>query len=508
MSSIAAPVHPARRNGAFPPTVPSPPTRPPPPSLSSSSASSSFPSTRSKTSRLFGRVSRSVSPSSTSAGSISPSSISSPQPSSCPPATYNPLPAQARVPTRVTGPCEAPVRAKDRPRKLPRKPVPLAPEVERAERALEAALAMRRSQRRAQRRAQSEQSPQLEVVDGLWTSTCDERTDDLPKLDPPSSRRSSSSSSTSFNFYASICDSEDGEQAIRLSTSARRASIPSPAAIAANASLSPRLARIAAFTNAVSQLEPDAKGEDSLACALRTSFELPDLELPWWPTLFPTGTPLLDETPSPTPSSSSAFAVRVDTPPSPVSPSYPPAFGSRKSSSSSSSSSFSSSTDSTSILTTPLVSSALSLTPPLQPWGGIRKSLFRVEAANGTHIVIDTSPSLSSQASFSSASSSSPSLSYTSSSSSPRLHSLDLSGLRHKGGKWGDESELFVDALSTPLKEGTEGGEEKRLGYLPTVTADQGQGGKDKASSSSMSWVERDDEDEEVLVISLSPKLT
>ncbi|KAJ8294207.1 hypothetical protein OF846_002762 [Rhodotorula toruloides] len=95
----------------------------------------------------------------------------------------------------------------------------------------------------------------------------------------------------------------------------------SPSASTSSESLSPRIARIAAFTSKLAQITSTRTGfEDAMQIhAGATSFDLPQLELPWLPTLFPHGTPVLDvddeSAPfSPFPSSDSSFSASSSTP--------------------------------------------------------------------------------------------------------------------------------------------------------------------------------------------------
>ncbi|GJN90704.1 hypothetical protein Rhopal_003718-T1 [Rhodotorula paludigena] len=266
----------------------------------------------------------------------------------------------------------------------------------------------------------------------LWSETCDER--DLPPLPLDAGRRGSAGSTLSVEEdYAATC-------AMLIASYRRRASIPSPAAIAANDALSPRLARLAAFTNTLESIAGGAAQGRRLSMeeAGATSWELPDLELPWLPTLFPDGTPIVDPlmtSPASSPPASYAptFSSPASTakatfpsaftpirlvgaaPPSPAlsgttcyprsSPSSSPSvassasFTSRRRSSESSCSSSSSAGDS-------LVStySSLASTPSKEPNADCsapseaRQTTFRVVAADGTNILIPSpapaSPSL------------------------------------------------------------------------------------------------------------------
>ncbi|BGP16443.1 hypothetical protein JCM10213v2_004445 [Rhodosporidiobolus nylandii] len=339
-----------------------------------------------------------------------------------------------------------------KPQKLPRKAVPVAPAEAQQQEAKQAVSRAAQGDAGRERGLQS-QAPELDVVDGLWTSTCDERAD-LPSS--PSSRRSSSVSSSS----SSTPDSHAADLAIYLSKSARRASIPSPAALASNAALSPRLARIAAFSTTLAQLHPEPEKEADAANAFETSFELPELELPWLPTLFPSGAPFLGDSSSPLAPSSPITSPAPRSPTLSSSPCYPSSPSS--SDSSYAASNFSSSDAASTCSTLPTLSSVY-LVPPASTH---RKSLFRVQAANGAHVVIDASPCTSTAATFA---------------PSPRLPSLDLSGAR---GRWDDK--IFAEDLSPPK-------EEHKLQSPGTGVS---------------SWVEDDEEDGEVLVIARTPKLT
>ncbi|GAA5920617.1 hypothetical protein JCM1841_001478 [Sporobolomyces salmonicolor] len=189
---------------------------------------------------------------------------------------------------------------------------------------------------REERRCQQRRARTPEVVDGLWTSTCDERYDE-----PVPSWSHNHSIESAYGYGMPDYDPP----------------------------LSPRFPRLAAFTHTVSHFvdgpnsKPSGRG--------RSSFDMPDLELPWLPTLFPnSATPLvqLDD---------SGFHKVGVAPPSPAlsgSTCYPD--------SSSSSDAGNCSSDTASTL-------AVSITPATK-----RKNLFRVEAA-GRQIVIDASSPLS-----------------------------------------------------------------------------------------------------------------
>ncbi|GAA5895952.1 hypothetical protein JCM6882_005569 [Rhodosporidiobolus microsporus] len=489
----------------------------------SASPSTSAPSSsKSKTSRIFRRVSRNI-PSPFSSATNTPSLTSSP----FSPA-YTPISTPSASDTAVLAPCVAPAPTtseKKAARRLSRKPVPASsPDLEAEEAAF---LAARQAEQPRQKRARP--SPRAEnVVDGLWTTTCDARPDEeddlltsSPVLSHHSRRSSSASSSTlSTRFTTPTIPPAVADLAILLSTSARRASIPSPAALAGNAALSPRLARIAAFTSTVAQLggeDEGVQGRGAVAAAatehavrLRNSFDLPEIELPWLPTLFPEGTPVTPPRSSfPSPQMRTVHAMAA-APPSPATSGatfYPLSLHSSHSSDESGSLSSSqlsdyslSSGSTTSTLPTPPASLSPKTSPCASSFAAFpaqaqtnRKSMFRITTASGAHLILDL-PSSSSLAPAG------PTLRSASPSPSPRLPSLDFSPLRRAsaGADWWNASspspnpsegggDKFVDALSTPLKEW--GAEERGLGV-------------------STSWVEKDDEDDgEVLVIALTPKL-
>ncbi|GAA6001413.1 hypothetical protein JCM10207_006654 [Rhodosporidiobolus poonsookiae] len=491
LSSVSSspPASPKTMAAVLPPTSQDFHTPLTPPLLFSSAFSvASNPSTKGKAHKMLKRMSRNISPFSSTASTPSLASPSAFSPASSSP--YTP-------PIAVLAPCTAPTPSEKRPRRLPRKPVPDAPEVRQLRLQEDEKQARAAIERRRQRRVRQSPRP---VVDGLWTSTCDER-DDLPKPQQGvfPSRRGSSASSASSSTRQAPGSPTPGEAAILLSTSARRASLPSPAAVAGNASLSPRLARIAAFTSTISQLSTPAKVQEQAQHAFATSFELPEIDLPWLPTLFPEGTPLLEALTTPPMASSPTFAAPTTFAAIPsvgLLPAFTPSSPSSSltgstlyptSSHASSSSSSGSSADSHFSLDSSICSSvSLSTPPPASPTSAspaARKTLFRVQAANGTHVVIEA-PSSALKA---------PASPSRFSSASPRLPSLDLSTLGPAG--WptpeqGDDAvERFVDALSTPLGEFS--------------AAENGLGA---GSAEACSWVE-DDDDGEVLVISRTPRL-
>ncbi|BGP40335.1 hypothetical protein JCM10450v2_004315 [Rhodotorula kratochvilovae] len=172
----------------------------------------------------------------------------------------------------------APPRGARAPRRLPRKAVPLA----QGDEVLASPTTAKTQHAPPPRPPRSLRRPSPPFVDGLW---CDSGRA-LPALPTDASRSSSSSSTTS---------SSGPFPAHRRSSTALPSS-PSPSS-PAPLSLSPRLARLAAFASTLSQLEGDAALARRLSlevAAGESSFALPELELPWLPTLFPLGTPTLD----------------------------------------------------------------------------------------------------------------------------------------------------------------------------------------------------------------------
>ncbi|GAA6028164.1 hypothetical protein JCM8097_006892 [Rhodosporidiobolus ruineniae] len=434
---------------------------------------------------IFRRVSRNVA-----------SPFSSAQ--STPQLSYSPYsssgassPAIRTPPSRSSATCSPVSTAtkeekKEKPRRLPRKAVPRSPDL----RQLEQEHEEQENQRPTRRSRPS--SP--EVVDGLWTSTCDYSPTSSPTAVFPSSSSRRSSGASSQLSYAAPIDPRDGDRAILLSASRRRSSVPSPAVLAANAALSPRLARIVAFTSTVSRR--GSKDDDATVDqhALETSFDLPEIELPWLPTLFPSGTPLLSSPSSPAPGPEGTPSLLItDACPT----CYPSSTHSHHSYSSSSSSSFSSHSSSSTLPTPPSASPAPSSPKNKPAASSFRQSLFRVQAANGAHLVISSDLPLSL-----SLSSTSPKSTYQILDRSPPLPSLDF----EKPGQGGEEwDEHFVDALSTPMKEEVLSSSSSGSGGYFSSSAVTGKGEEGAASAS---WTELDDEEGEVLVISRTPRLT
>lgn len=430
-------------------------------------ASRSSNNSNNKTNRILRRVSRNMSPFSstgtTPSLSCSPVSVSSPR--SAPPtpyaAPYSP-PTDFVVPTKIA----------DRPRRLRRKPVPGSSTT--SEQQEKENVEVEAAQTSGTKRERRPSSP-AESDDCLWTSTT---CNDMPS--PPSSPDLSASRRSSETPSSILAAAGEAELAILLSTVRRRSSIPSPAALAANASLSPRLARIAAFANTVSS--KDRFG------SIDSSFDLPELELPWLPTLFPMGTPHLEVDGD----GFSPIAQTLATFPSPPSSTSTSTGGTLSASSSlsyPSSSSSASSSDSHSDAHSVLTASTFPTTAPHSPTSSHlsfssafpptassssrhRKNLFRVVGANGEHVVIDTTVSTS---------------------KTPRLPSLDFSSVTPSSDAGG--LERFHTPQSTPMGEF-----DRQLGHgLGMSTGEE----------TSTSWVEVDEADGgEVLVIALSPRLS
>ncbi|GAA5828901.1 hypothetical protein JCM11251_005913 [Rhodosporidiobolus azoricus] len=470
-------------------------------------------SSTNKTSRIFRRVSRNIS-SPFSATNNTAASTSSPFSPS-----YSLVSTPVEQEKEILAPRVASSREEDKEnkavRRLSRKPVPSSLELD----ALEAEPTAERQPRTKRARASSP----TDVVDGLWTSTCDARDDDLdlpfsasPSASPIlSSRRwsiasssSGSTTSTASGFTSPVAPAV-ADLAILLSTSARRASIPSPAALAGNAALSPRLARIAAFTNTVTH--PSRTGDHvgqvekaaaDYAAKLHNSLVLPEIELPWLPTLFS------DATSATLPPSAAAFPsppARMSLPPSPATStsgcgtgaamfhplslhrSHSSSADSDHSSPDSSTSglsafSHSDSSSSTSSLGSPPASlspkTSSSHSPPRAPAPSTRKSLFRITTASGAQLILDLPLPLSLPLSAPA----SPSLSSSSGSGSSSFRQPSLGN----DSEWGESDEV---------------GGEKGVGTGVGVGVGVGvEGGV------STSWVERDEEDEEgeVLVIALA----
>ncbi|GAA5857991.1 hypothetical protein JCM1840_000996 [Sporobolomyces johnsonii] len=249
-----------------------------------------------------------------------------PSPSSFP---YTPPPA---YPSSITLP------SKPRTRRIPRKPVPqLRPldEIVLSDASSSSSMSeaeedvseLREERRRQQRRARTP-----DVVDGLWTSTCDERYDE-----PVPSWCRNQSIASAYGYGMAEYDSP----------------------------LSPRVPRLAAFTHTISHFVDGSTSKPSRRG--RSSFDMPELELPWLPTLFPNDVPSLVQL------DDDGFPKLDAAPPSPAlsgSTCYPD--------SSSSSDAGNCSSDTASTL-------AVSTAPVPK-----RKNLFRVETA-GRQIVIDAS---------------------------------------------------------------------------------------------------------------------
>ncbi|BGO99887.1 hypothetical protein RTBOTA2_004015 [Rhodotorula toruloides] len=118
--------------------------------------------------------------------------------------------------------------------------------------------------------------------------------DSLDETVEPSweSRRCSSASASARRKRSEASGScDDWDDAPSISSRHRSSS-----ASTSSESLSPRIARITAFTSKLAQITSTRAGfEDAVRIhAGATSFDLPELELPWLPTLFPHGTPVLD----------------------------------------------------------------------------------------------------------------------------------------------------------------------------------------------------------------------
>ncbi|BGP32336.1 hypothetical protein JCM10296v2_004117 [Rhodotorula toruloides] len=142
--------------------------------------------------------------------------------------------------------------------------------------------------------------------------------DSLDETVEPSweSRRPSSSSSVRSKRSDASASFDDVNDTSFISPRHR-----SPSASTSSESLSPRIARITTFTSKLAQITSTRAGfEDAVRIhAGATSFDLPELELPWLPTLFPHGTPVLDvdddSAPfSPFPSSDSSISASDSTP--------------------------------------------------------------------------------------------------------------------------------------------------------------------------------------------------